>query len=68
MDAGDEAAAVEIVYRRTSLAAREASAPATGRGPIWENGVPICRECGEEIPAERLAAIPGCELCVDCAD
>ena len=25
-----------------------------------------CIECGLEIPEERMVAIPGCTLCVDC--
>ncbi|MCG8532486.1 MAG: TraR/DksA family transcriptional regulator [Desulfovibrionales bacterium] len=27
-----------------------------------------CMECGEPIPLERLMAIPGVTLCVDCAE
>ena len=27
----------------------------------------ICRECGEEIPAERLRIAPIAEHCIDCA-
>lgn len=29
---------------------------APGRGPEWIDGVPSCRECGDPIPAKRLAA------------
>lgn len=25
-----------------------------------------CRECGQEIPAARRQAVPGCNLCVEC--
>ena len=25
-----------------------------------------CADCGEEIPAARRAAVPGCQLCVAC--
>lgn len=41
---------------------------APGRGPEWIDGVPCCRECGEVIPAWRLAAVPGTGLCVRCAE
>ena len=27
---------------------------------------PNCEECGEEIPAKRREALPGCATCVDC--
>lgn len=26
-----------------------------------------CAECGEDIPAPRRAAVPGCKTCVSCA-
>lgn len=26
----------------------------------------VCRECGEDIPARRLLALPGATLCVAC--
>lgn len=27
-----------------------------------------CDDCGNEIPAPRRAAMPGCRLCIDCKD
>lgn len=30
------------------------------------NDEPYCLECGEEIPAKRREALPGCATCVDC--
>ena len=27
-----------------------------------------CVECGELIPSARQIAVPGCQLCVDCAE
>lgn len=39
--------------------------------PVWV-GIdlaatdPNCEECGEEIPAKRREALPGCATCVDC--
>ncbi len=37
-----------------------------GRGPDMSTGVACCRECGEELPAARLAAVPDAERCVGC--
>lgn len=28
---------------------------------------PDCTSCGNEIPAARRKALPGCKLCVECA-
>lgn len=28
----------------------------------------ICEGCGEEIPAKRIEAMPGTNLCVECAE
>ncbi|QIE86975.1 TraR/DksA C4-type zinc finger protein [Pseudomonas nitroreducens] len=25
-----------------------------------------CEDCGDEIPAARRLAVPGCECCIDC--
>lgn len=30
------------------------------------NDAPYCLECGDEIPAPRRQALPGCATCVDC--
>ena len=27
----------------------------------------VCVECGEQISSERQLAVPGCQLCTDCA-
>jgi phage/conjugal plasmid C-4 type zinc finger TraR family protein len=37
-----------------------------GRGPDMSDGTPRCRDCGEEIPAARLAKVPDAERCVSC--
>ena len=39
-------------------------------GPVPKiiDGVVCCAECGAEIPAKRLAALPGVGLCVVCAE
>lgn len=26
-----------------------------------------CIECGMQIPSQRQIAVPGCQLCIDCA-
>jgi len=31
-----------------------------------KNDEPYCLECGEEIPAARREALPGCAHCVSC--
>lgn len=28
----------------------------------------FCDECGEPIPTARRDAVPGCSLCIDCAE
>jgi phage/conjugal plasmid C-4 type zinc finger TraR family protein len=43
--------------RHRAEAAQPASAPSI-----------TCLGCGEEIPEERLAALPKCCLCVECQD
>lgn len=30
------------------------------------NHTPYCEECGDEIPAARREALPGCQCCVSC--
>ncbi|HHT2438221.1 TPA: TraR/DksA C4-type zinc finger protein, partial [Enterobacter hormaechei] len=27
-----------------------------------------CAECGEDIPAPRRAAVPGCQMCASCQE
>lgn len=34
--------------------------------PQPANDDPYCEECGEEIPAKRRQALPGCATCVAC--
>lgn len=34
--------------------------------PAVEEASSECDDCGEQIPAARLAAVPGCRTCVDC--
>jgi phage/conjugal plasmid C-4 type zinc finger TraR family protein len=62
-DVIDRAQIHEEAFRAQALAA--AHRPA-GRGPDMNDGTPRCWECGEEIPAARLAKVPGAECCVGC--
>lgn len=39
-----------------------------GQGPDMSDGTPRCRECGEEIPAKRLAKVPNTERCLECQE
>ncbi len=49
------------VCRECGLSVREA----TGEEITWDDAV-RCEDCGKEIPAERLEAVPGTTLCVAC--
>ena len=39
-----------------------------GLGPDMSDGTPRCRECGEPMPAARLARVPDAERCVSCQE
>jgi len=45
----------------------EAVRAARRDGAVSLSGTRSCRSCGEEIPTERLEALPGTTLCVRCA-
>lgn len=51
------------------IAIKAALKPPAGceTGPDWQEGVPLCRFCGEVIPERRLLAMPETGLCVVCA-
>ena len=38
------------------------------KGPLWINGVPLCRECNEPISLERIKILPHTSLCINCAE
>lgn len=61
----DQASMFESRMRQAAI--ENAAGALNGRGPEWIDGKPCCRECGEEIPARRLAALPNTELCIECA-
>lgn len=58
MDIIDTAAEIEELQRNAALSARR----------INRNVVSAehCQECGEDIPAPRRAAVPGCQTCAEC--
>jgi phage/conjugal plasmid C-4 type zinc finger TraR family protein len=58
MDILDRAQELEEEHLERSLAFRFV----VPVGPDRE----CCIECDDPIPAKRLEAIPGCQLCVDC--
>lgn len=69
MDFGDDALAVQEGNEKAAIsAALIPPVGCDGRGPLWEDGIPYCRECGEEIPKRRVEVWPKTELCVGCAE
>lgn len=66
MDFCDTASELEAAHRAAALSRVLSSHP--GQGPSWIDGKPCCRECGEEIPARRLEAMPDCERCRTCQE
>ena len=40
---------------------------ARGILPADTESAPNCAECGNEIPSQRMLAVPGCQYCYDCA-
>jgi phage/conjugal plasmid C-4 type zinc finger TraR family protein len=62
-DFGDDAQAAEALFREGAIAA---ALPAPAGTQVVENGRVVCAECGELIPAVRLAAVPGAIRCRAC--
>ncbi|HAT6800606.1 TPA: TraR/DksA family transcriptional regulator [Citrobacter freundii] len=54
----DTAAEIEELQRNAALSAHR----------LNHNAVSVehCMECGEDIPAPRRAAAPGCQTCAEC--
>lgn len=65
-DIGDDAQAAEALFREAALTA--AARPAPAGGQVVEDGRVVCVECGEPIPAARLAAVPGATRCRGCQE
>ncbi|ELE9740164.1 TraR/DksA family transcriptional regulator [Enterobacter kobei] len=58
MDIIDTAAEIEELQRNAALSAHRLNRSAVS--------AEHCEECGEGIPAQRPAAVPGCQTCADC--
>lgn len=58
MDIIDTAAEIEELQRNAALSARRINHSAVS--------AEYCSECGENIPAPRRAAVPGCQTCAEC--
>ncbi|MFV0349667.1 MAG: TraR/DksA C4-type zinc finger protein [Halodesulfovibrio sp.] len=65
----------DIIDAASDLEARERDAAISAAvvdlnypAPEYEDGVAMCIDCGEPIPAERLRRVPDCGLCVECAE
>ncbi|MDF7702274.1 MULTISPECIES: TraR/DksA family transcriptional regulator [Enterobacter cloacae complex] len=58
MDIIDTAAEIEELQRNAALSAHRINRNAVS--------AEYCAECGEDIPALRRAAVPGCQTCAEC--
>ncbi|MBK4420197.1 TraR/DksA family transcriptional regulator [Enterobacter hormaechei] len=58
MDIIDTAAEIEELQRNAALSAHRVNRNAVS--------AEYCVECGEDIPALRRAAVPGCQTCAEC--
>jgi phage/conjugal plasmid C-4 type zinc finger TraR family protein len=54
----DTAAEIEELQRNAALSAHRINRNAVS--------AEYCVECGEDIPAPRRAAVPGCQTCAEC--
>jgi phage/conjugal plasmid C-4 type zinc finger TraR family protein len=64
MDDAEHAKAHEDFLHAAKIKAMRAEMAARASSPQ----VTECEACGYPIPAERLAAQPGCTMCVNCKD
>ncbi len=62
----DDSQAAEAKSRQTAL--DTVRCRPRGQGPDMSDGTARCRDCGEEIPASRLARVPDAERCVVCQE
>jgi RNA polymerase-binding protein DksA len=68
-DEGDSAAADEGFELTASLAELAGNRTVAVEGALrrfQEGRYGVCEECGDEIPVERLKAVPATVLCIDC--
>lgn len=54
----DQASALEEMMREQAIAAHRLNRNAVS--------AEHCAECGEDIPAPRRSAVPGCQTCAEC--
>ena len=64
MDDVDRASQREAELLRDAL--RDQARRAGLAGKTAADSAESCRSCGEDIPALRRRAVPGCQLCVVC--
>ena len=60
MDIIDTAAEIEELQRNAALSAHRVNRNAVS--------AEHCAECGEDIPAPRRTAVPGCQTCAICQE
>jgi RNA polymerase-binding transcription factor len=68
-DEGDSAASdegLELTASLAELAGSRAEAVESALERFREGRYGVCDDCGDEIPIERLQAVPAAVLCVDC--
>ncbi len=68
-DEGDSAASdegLELTASLAELAGNRAVAVESALRRFREGSYGVCEECGEDIPVERLKAVPAAVLCVEC--
>jgi len=65
MDDVDRAKILEMRQRQEALARAQAADRET-EAPLVIDGQRCCRDCGQPIPAPRLAARPQAIRCIDC--
>ena len=57
----DQACEIEEMHRRLALEEQIRKSQTAAAVSAYE-----CEECGEAIPEERRAAVPGCRCCTAC--
>jgi len=67
VDRGDAAAALRFDDALEKLSIQRLDAIDRALVAMEHGTFGVCRECDEEIDAERLRAIPDASLCIDCA-
>jgi DnaK suppressor protein len=68
-DEGDNAASdeeFEVTASLAELAGRRAAAAESALERFRDGRYGVCEECGDQIPIERLRAVPATVLCVEC--